>query len=91
MNDERKIQDDAYVPIACSVHDKLEDSAVRGTVAHLVVRDGDGNSVELQDRIKDVFARDGVEYLRTGGGQEIRLDRIESVNGERVTLEAEGS
>jgi Rho-binding antiterminator len=90
MNDDRKIHDDDYVPIACSVHDKLEDTAVRGTVAHFVIRGEDGNSVELQDRIQDVFARDGVEYMRTEGGEEIRLDRIESVNGERVRLEVEG-
>lgn len=88
MAGDRRTPEEGYVPIACSVHDKLEDSAVRRTVAHFVVRDEDGGSREVQDRIDDVFARDGVEYMRTQGGEEIRLDRIDSVNGERVTFEA---
>ncbi|CAN5791310.1 hypothetical protein BH23GEM11_BH23GEM11_11900 [soil metagenome] len=87
MNEDRKASDQEYAPIACSVHDKLEETAVRGTVAHFVVRDENGGTTELQDRVEDVFARDGVEYMRTGEGHEIRLDRLETVNGERVTSE----
>jgi Rho-binding antiterminator len=88
MNDERKSPDRGYEPIPCSVHDKLEETAVRRTVAHFVVRGDDGETRELQDRVEDVFARDGVEYMRTGEGHEIRLDRLESVNGERVTVQS---
>jgi len=91
MNDDRKSPDRGYEPIPCSVHDKLEETAVRRTVAHFVVRDDDGETRELQDRVVDVFPRDGVEYMRTGEGQEIRLDRLESVNGERVAIQATDS
>ena len=73
-----------YRPIDCSVHDMLESTSVRGTVAHFVVRGEDGATREIQDRIEDVFARDGVEYMKTAGGQEIRLDRLVEVNGEAV-------
>lgn len=81
------MSDNDYTPIACSVHDKLEDTAVRRTVANFVMREEDGGTREFQDRVQDLFARDGVEYMRTAEGLEIRLDRLESVNGERVTYE----
>jgi transcriptional antiterminator Rof (Rho-off) len=73
-----------YEPIPCSVHDKLEDTSVRGTVAHFVVREESGETREIQDRVRDLFARDGVEYMKTAEGLEIPLDRLESVNGEPV-------
>lgn len=74
-----------YQPIACSVHDKLEETSVRGTVAHILVREADGGEWEVQDRIQDIYARDGVEYMKTAEGLEIRLDRLRAVNGEAVT------
>jgi Rho-binding antiterminator len=77
-----------YTPIDCSVHDKLEESATFGRVSHFIYRDDGGNSRELQDRVVDLYARDGVEYMKTAEGREVRLDRLEIVNGERVTYEA---
>jgi transcriptional antiterminator Rof (Rho-off) len=76
-----------YQPIDCSVHDKLEETSVRGTVAHFLVRDEDGREREIQDRVQDVYARDGVEYMKTAEGLEIRLDRLKAVNGEAVTYQ----
>jgi Rho-binding antiterminator len=73
-----------YRPIGCSVHDKLEETSVRGTVAHFLIRDEKGGEREVQDRIQDIYARNGVEYMRTAGGLEIRLDRLMAVNGETV-------
>ena len=76
-----------YRPIDCSVHDKLEETSVRGTVAHFLIRDEDGGEREIQDRVEDVYARDGVEYMKTAGGLEIRLDSLRAVNGEAVTYQ----
>ena len=76
-----------YRPIDCSVHDKLEETSVRGTAAHFLVRDEDGREREIQDRVQDVYARDGVEYMKTAEGLEIRLDRLKAVNGEAVTYQ----
>ena len=81
------MSDEEYTPIAGSVHDKLEESAVMGRRSHFVFRDDDGGTRELQDHVADLFARDGVAYLKTDGGMEIRLDRLEEVNGERVVYE----
>lgn len=79
-----------YEPIPCSVHDKLEETSVRGSVAHFVVREETGATREVQDRVQDLYARDGMEFMKTGGGEEIPLDRLESVNGERVRYEKRG-
>jgi transcriptional antiterminator Rof (Rho-off) len=76
-----------YRPIDCSVHDKLEETSVRGTVAHFRIQDEDGGEREIQDRVEDVYAQDGVEYMKTAGGLEIRLDRLRAVNGEAVTYQ----
>jgi Rho-binding antiterminator len=81
------VTENKYRPIDCSVHDMLESTAVRRTVARFVVRGEDGTTSVIQDRIDDLFARDGAEYMRTAGGQEIRLDRLASVNDETVRYE----
>ncbi|TVR53394.1 MAG: hypothetical protein EA421_11325 [Gemmatimonadales bacterium] len=67
------------------MHDKLEETSVRGTIAHFLIRNGEGVEQEIQDRIQDIYARDGVEYMKTAGGLEIRLDRLTAFNGEVVT------
>lgn len=75
-----------YQPIDCSVHDRLEDLAVRQvvcriryTVASASGRNATEEEAELEGRIVDVFARDGEEFLRTDEGREIRLDRLRAV------------
>lgn len=73
--------DDAYRPIACSLHDRLEILALRGRPVTLRVREPDGGVRELEDRVVDWVARDGAEWVVTGGGEEIRLDRLVAVDG----------
>ena len=74
---------DAYRPIDCGVHDRLEDLAVRRVLCRIRHRvpsgsgaDATGEEVEIEGRIVDVFARDGEELLRMDDGREIRLDRL---------------
>lgn len=79
---------DDYRPIDCSVHDRLEDLAVRHVVCRIRYRmpseasDPEGTDgaaekgTEIEGRIVDVFARDGEELLRVDDGREIRLDRL---------------
>lgn len=73
--------DDAYHPIDCSLHDQLELAALRGRTVALRVREPDGSVRELEDRVVDWVARDGVERVVTGRGEEIRLDRLVAVDG----------
>jgi Rho-binding antiterminator len=71
----------AYSPIPCALHDRLEALATLGQPCRIVYRDADGSSRETDDRIVDVFARAGEEFVRTAAGLEIRLDRLEWVAG----------
>lgn len=72
-----------YTPIDCALHDRLESIATLRAVVRIEYIDDDGGVRGADDRIADVFARDGAEYLRTGSGLEIRLDHLETVNGIR--------
>lgn len=72
--------DAPYRPIDCSVHDRLEAFATLGTVCRIVIRDGHGATREVIDRITDVFARGGEEFLVTASTGPVRLDRVESAS-----------
>lgn len=70
-----------YQPIDCGLHDRLEDVAIRHASSRLRYRDANGSEIESDEVIDDVFARDGVEYVRTRSGLEIRLDDIVALDG----------
>jgi Rho-binding antiterminator len=70
-----------YRPIECGLHDRLEALATTGIVVQIVTRSSDGQRRVLEDRLVDVFARGREEFVRTGGGELIRLDHLESVDG----------
>lgn len=68
-----------YSPIDCSAHDRLEAFATLRTPCRIVFRTWEGETREVVDRIVDVFTRGAEEFLRTASDQEIRLDRLDSV------------
>jgi Rho-binding antiterminator len=70
-----------YQPIDCSLHDRLEALATLRQECDVVYRDVDGERRETRERIVDVFARAGEELVRLESGTEIRLDRLEAVEG----------
>ena len=70
----------AYEPIDCSLHDRIEDLAVRRKVVRIRY-EGDAGAIELDDTVADWFTRDGAEFMRTGSGLSIRMDRILEVDG----------
>ena len=72
-----------YTPIDCSLHDRLESLATLGPVVRIEYVDDSGAVQSTDDRIVDVYARAGVEYLRLARGLEIRLDHLETVDGIR--------
>ncbi|MEM7788426.1 MAG: hypothetical protein AAF594_11935 [Bacteroidota bacterium] len=69
-----------YTPIACALHDHLEHHAVRGATVEVVWRGPEAEHTQT-DRVADVFARDGADWIRLGDGTEVRADRIVSVDG----------
>ena len=70
-----------YRPIDCSLHDRLEAAATLRKIVAISYRTPQGELVEIEDRILDIFTRDGAEYLRLSGASEIRLDDLCSVDG----------
>ena len=68
-----------YRPISCSVHDRLEALAVRSRPCRIRHRTPEGAVESAEGRIVDIFARQGEEFLRMDGGEEIRLDRLVEV------------
>lgn len=73
------MSEEPYRPIACSLHDILEANAVRRRRCTIRHRTDTGEAV-VEGVIEDIYARQGVEYLRLDDGTEIRLDRILTVD-----------
>src|SRR5688572_4559625 len=73
--------DRVYRPIDCSLHDRLEAAATSRNIVAISYRTFQGELVEIEDRIVDIFTRDGAEYLRLSDASEIRLDDLRSVDG----------
>ncbi|MEQ1856805.1 MAG: hypothetical protein ABL963_10055 [Longimicrobiales bacterium] len=69
----------SYRPIDCSLHDRLESFATQRVECRIVFRREDGTEWVMVDRIRDVFAKGGEEWLTTFSGEQIRLDRIGAV------------
>jgi transcriptional antiterminator Rof (Rho-off) len=72
-------QDEAYRPIACDFHDRLEAFATLRRRVRLTLKDGDaaGEGASVEGLIADIYTReDKREFLRLDSGAEIRLDRI---------------
>jgi Rho-binding antiterminator len=70
-----------YIPINCGFHDRLESWAVTRVDCEIEYYVDDGEVEQLTSKIKDVFSRGSEEFVQLQTGQEIRLDRIRSING----------
>ncbi len=73
----------AYTPIACELYDQLELAAMRGREVCFELM-AEGGSRTLTGVIADIWAKDGVEYLRLRSGESFRLDEMLAVDGEGV-------
>ncbi|MEL6224641.1 MAG: hypothetical protein AAFR31_18565 [Cyanobacteria bacterium J06627_8] len=72
---------DAYVPIDCGFHDRLEAWSILGQDCQILYRDADYAVVEVTDQIVDVYAKNSADFLKLKDDTVIRLDRLVSVNG----------
>jgi len=73
-----------YHPIDCTFHDRLESFATLRIRCRIAFDEPDGNRREVVDRIRDVFARSGEEFIETSAAGEIRLDRLVRVEPEEA-------
>ena len=70
-----------YTPIDCNFHDIILDRATRKSIVVLEYNSTEGiQSKEVV--IKDVYTKEGEEFLLTGSGEAIRLDQIVSLDGQ---------
>ena len=70
-----------YAPLSCALHDRLEAAATLKRRVRCQYRTTDGTRVEEDAMIADIQTRDGAEYLLLSSGSEVRLDRIEALDG----------
>ena len=68
-----------YIPISCSLHDELESAATLRQKCEILYQDR-SDTCKVVGVIADLYARDGVEYLRLDSGLEIRLDQLVRLN-----------
>jgi len=73
--------DSKYKPVNCDSYDELEALSIHREVCKVVFTDDNGERQVENGKIRDIFTNNHVEYLRMHDGKEIRLDKIESVNG----------
>lgn len=69
-----------YTPIACHLYDELEIAAMRKKAVELVILADNEESTQTAV-IVDLWARDGVEYMKLADGSVYRLDQIRSFDG----------
>lgn len=68
-----------YEPIDCGFHDALVSWATLQQPVEVVYRSETGEETIIQDRIADVYTREGAEYVKLQNGQIIRLDMLRHV------------
>lgn len=71
----------AYRPVNCEFHDVLESAAVLHKEVPIVFQAADGATTTRMARIKDVYSKDGAEFITLDNGETIRLDALSSVDG----------
>ena len=69
-----------YFPIDCNFHDILLDRTTRNSVIELEYLVEEVAQLKITS-IKDVYAKEGEEFLLLKDGEIVRLDRIKSVDG----------
>lgn len=75
---------EAYTPVSCDLQDQLESLATLQQPCQLVYRSESDESIEAQGQIVDIYAANKADFLKLKDGTEIRLDRIESLDGQPV-------
>ena len=80
LQQKSKMQD-KYIPINCEFLERLEFWCLKKISCQIVYRQGNfPRDLEIEAIITDIFSRDKAEFISLNNGEEIRLDRIVSVN-----------
>jgi Rho-binding antiterminator len=74
----------SYQSVNCEFHDVIEACATLHKSVAILIQNTDGTHRTIHAIISDVFARDGVEYLKTKSEEFIRLDALLAVDGHEI-------
>ena len=74
----------AYKPIDCNFYDILEANATRKRYVRIQYFSDLQEFLTVDAIIRDLYVCDKVEYMLLSSGEEIRLDRLVSVDGKVV-------
>jgi Rho-binding antiterminator len=69
-----------YIPVNCNFYDELEALATLSKPCELIFQT-EGAKTSIKGIIKDLYVREGIEYLKMDSGLEIRLDALVQVDG----------
>jgi Rho-binding antiterminator len=78
------IMNQPYIPISCAVHDELLALASFQKDCELTIAVSEGRVERIRGIIKDVYSREGAEYLQLRDGSTFRLDQILALNGRPI-------
>lgn len=73
-----------YQPISCSFHDHLEAWATTQADCKIKFRDSRKKDCSVTGKIKDIYTRNGIEFMVIDNGTKIRLDQLIHVNGKHL-------
>ena len=78
------MKEQKYQPISCDYYDELEIVAMRQSIATIIFRNDEGVELSISKKIKTLETRNSEEFLILENGEEIRLDKLISMNGKIV-------
>lgn len=70
-----------YQPINCSLYDHLEAAITKNEMVELIISSKEGIEQKMHIRCKDLYAKNGEEFLVLENESTLRLDQILSLNG----------
>lgn len=72
---------DKYIPINCDFLEWLELCCLQKNICNIIYQQGNfPRNIEINAIISDIICRNNADFLILDNGDEIRLDRIISVN-----------
>ncbi len=75
-----------YQSVSCSFYDELEALATLHRICTIRYRIETGEAVSTESKIIDLYSANKSEFLKLQDRTEIRLDRLISVDGKRVSF-----
>ena len=70
-----------YIPIDCNFYDRIEAAIVQRRIVRLEYRDAEGQATSAETKLQDTQTKAGEEFLLLPSGEQIRMDRILSLDG----------